>query len=138
VSENAAPGTSITLTPTDGPDDAGVKPPLYMRNELTYKGQTRFASILARKVPGGLAIVDDISFFIRGDANGDRSVDISDPITVLGYLFSGSQSPPCPDAADSDDDGIINITDAIVILDQLFRGHSGIAQPFPEAGADTT
>jgi hypothetical protein len=138
VSENAAPGTSIALTPTDGPDDAGVKPPLYMRNELTYKGQARFASILPRKVPGVLAIVDDISFFVRGDANGDHAVDISDPITVLDFLFSGSQSVSCPDAADADDDGVIIITDAIVILDQLFRGHSGIAPPFPEAGADTT
>jgi hypothetical protein len=28
--------------------------------------------------------------FIRADANGDGSVDIGDPIAVLGYLFGGA------------------------------------------------
>ncbi len=41
--------------------------------------------------------------FLRGDANHDTAIDISDPIRVLDFLFGGGSFPPCMDAADGDD-----------------------------------
>jgi hypothetical protein len=76
--------------------------------------------------------------FTRGDADGDGDVNITDPIGTLGYLFSGSTSLPCKDAADADDSGSLDITDAIYTLGYLFLGASPPKPPFPACGADPT
>ena len=81
--------------------------------------------------------VEDPSVFVRGDANGDGSVNLSDPITILGYLFLGG-ALDCLDAGDADDDGKLSITDAIVLLNHLFRGGLPPASPYPELGSDST
>ncbi len=76
--------------------------------------------------------------FIRGDANDDTEIDISDPLRILGFLFIGLDSPPCLTAADADDDGALQINDAVILLGFLFQGGPAPAAPFPEAGLDPT
>jgi len=76
--------------------------------------------------------------FIRGDANADRKVDISDAIYILSYLFSGGVTPDCLDALDSDDTGRIDLTDAVRILGFLFQGQQAPASPYPTAGSDAS
>ncbi|MFQ5653652.1 MAG: hypothetical protein ACE5GW_02840 [Planctomycetota bacterium] len=76
--------------------------------------------------------------FLRGDANGDRIIDIADGITILAYLF-GPGSLSCEDAADSNDDGAIDLADPIGIFQFLFQpGSSPPAYPFPQVGDDLT
>ncbi|HZN60033.1 MAG TPA: DM13 domain-containing protein [Planctomycetota bacterium] len=58
----------------------------------------------------------------RGDANSDLKIDISDPIRVLTYLFSGGDPPPCLPAADANADGRLDISDAVATLSYLFVG----------------
>jgi hypothetical protein len=125
VSPAAIPGTSIEFTPTNGPDGRGVKAPLNIRNELTYRGETRFVSVLPEMVPGRIGIVDDIAPFDRGDSNSDGKVDISDPVFLLWFLFLGGNEPRCPDAADADDSGHLDLTDAVCVLSALFLGTVG-------------
>jgi hypothetical protein len=62
--------------------------------------------------------------FLRGDANGDRGVDISDPIRTFDFLFRGGATPKCLDAADANDDGAVDISDSIWTLLSIFRGGS--------------
>jgi cohesin domain-containing protein/dockerin type I repeat protein len=138
VSANAAPGTSMTLDLTNGPDGEGVRPPYFIRNELTYENGGSFVSTLPQRMAGKIAIVDDIIFFIRGDANRDGAVDISDPISVIEYLYLGGPAPTCMDAADADDNGQVELTDAVVVLSSLFLGTAVISQPYPSQGADLT
>ncbi|MEM7235206.1 MAG: dockerin type I domain-containing protein, partial [Planctomycetota bacterium] len=76
--------------------------------------------------------------FIRGDAEENGAVNISDAITVLQFLFLGGDDPTCLDAADIDDDGQVNITDAIRLLNFLFLGGLKPAAPYPDAGCDAT
>ena len=38
--------------------------------------------------------------FIRGDANKDDGVDISDPVFLINYVFLGGTKPPGFDAGD--------------------------------------
>ncbi len=59
--------------------------------------------------------------FVRGDCNGDGSVNIADAIGLLNLLFAGG-SITCADACDTNDDGSINIADAIALLNTLFGG----------------
>jgi hypothetical protein len=75
--------------------------------------------------------------FIRGDTNGDRKLDISDPVALLGHLFLGGELR-CVDAGDGNDDGALDITDAIFVLNHLFLGAPGPPPPFPERGRDPT
>ncbi len=76
--------------------------------------------------------------FIRGDANTDRNVDITDAISTLNYLFAGGSSPQCGDAADANDDGRIDLTDPIYTLNFLFQGGPQPPAPSPEEGTDQT
>jgi hypothetical protein len=75
--------------------------------------------------------------FIRGDANYDLTVDISDALATLLFLFAG-RPIACASAADFDDNGVLQLTDSIATLDYLFRGGPRPPPPFPQAGEDPT
>jgi hypothetical protein len=84
--------------------------------------------------------------FLRGDANADGIISLSDVIAVRRYLFAGVDGLGCLDAADADDDGTINLGDAVVLLNNLFgaRGLTGdnwlniLPEPYPVSGQDPT
>jgi hypothetical protein len=77
--------------------------------------------------------------FQRGDANGDGSLNVVDPIRILGHLLAAPTGNPCSDAMDVDDLGTVEISDAILLLDFLFqRGSPPPAAPHGECGADNT
>lgn len=62
--------------------------------------------------------------FRRGDAEPDGTLQITDAVVMLLYLFRGKAAGPCWDAMDFDDDGEIGITDPILLLRYLFaHGH---------------
>ncbi len=75
--------------------------------------------------------------FIRGDANGDRRVDISDAVTILRVLFAAAPAD-CGDALDANDSGGLDIADAISILSYLFASGPPPPPPFPLRGQDPT
>ena len=78
------------------------------------------------------------SGLVRGNVDGDATVNISDVIALLGFLFSGSFDLACEDRGDVDDNGEVNLTDAISLLGYLFLEGIPPAAPFPECGADPT
>ncbi len=137
VLPTATPGSIIPLALSNGPGGDGHGP-FRMRNEITFKGETRYATLFPQTIPGQLNIIQDITFFTRGNANGDSEVDVSDAVFVLAFLFLGQDAPRCADAADADDNGELELTDAIVILDHLFIGTATIAAPYPRPGYDLT
>lgn len=69
--------------------------------------------------------------FIRGDVNGDGTVDLSDAVSGLDYLFRNTGSLGCEDAADANDDGEIDISDPIRIMLFLFQGGAANQIPAP-------
>lgn len=69
-----------------------------------------------------VAVVPPAPEVRRLDVNGDTNVDISDPITLLAYLFQSGAALPCDDAADVNDDGELSIADPVSILASLFGG----------------
>ncbi len=74
--------------------------------------------------------------FIRGDANGDGVVSISDAHYLFNFLFRVGDYPECGFAADVNDDGQINITDAIELCVFTVRGVPVPKPPFPAPGLD--
>jgi hypothetical protein len=78
--------------------------------------------------------------FLRGDANSDCRVDITDGIYILSWLFTGGKKPTCLDAADTNDTGVIDISDGIFVLGYLFLGSAAPPAPGPKPppGQDAT
>jgi hypothetical protein len=74
--------------------------------------------------------------FIRGDVNGDGSLDITDPVAALAFLFAGGPPLPCADAADFNDSGNLDISDPVSTLAYLFQGGAAPGEPFPLPGFD--
>lgn len=75
--------------------------------------------------------------FVRGDADGDSRVNITDAVAVLLHLFGGMRLE-CEDHGDVDDSGEVSIADAIGLLDFLFRRGPAPRPPFPRPGHDPT
>ena len=60
--------------------------------------------------------------FLRGDVNGDGSVNISDVTALIDYLLSGNASGINLSGADCNQDSSINISDVTALIDYLLAG----------------
>jgi hypothetical protein len=87
-----------------------------------------------QSIPGSCSGIN----FVRGDSNGDGSLDISDAIAALEFLFDNVSSSTCMDAYDTNDDAAINIADPIRLLDYLFSGAAEPPAPGITCGEDQT
>ena len=58
--------------------------------------------------------------FVRGDANRDGRLSLTDAIATATALFSGGAALTCEDAADANDDGQLDLTDTLATLRFLF------------------
>jgi len=85
-------------------------------------------------IDGGLTLADH---FIRGDANFDGAIQISDAQSILGRVLLG-HSIVCDDSADANDDGNLDISDPVYLLNHMFSSGPAPHAPFPEPGIDPT
>lgn len=69
--------------------------------------------------------LNPLPVFLIGDSNGSGNVNISDAISILGYLFLGTREV-CLVASDVNDDHDIGLADAIYLLQKLFLEDEGI------------
>jgi hypothetical protein len=74
--------------------------------------------------------------YIRGDANADGAVNITDAVYLATFLLAGGAPIPCGKSADTDDGGSIELTDAVFLLNSLFLGGRGVAEPASSCGVD--
>jgi hypothetical protein len=59
---------------------------------------------------------------LRGDVNGDGSVNISDVTALIDYLLSGNASGINLSGADCNQDSSVNISDVTSLIDYLLSG----------------
>jgi opacity protein-like surface antigen len=100
-------------------------------NILSYKGDAPTHPTLA----AGTITLNPVvtgSLFQRGDANADGKVDLSDAVSVLGWLFLGGADPKCEESCNADSSDKVDLTDAVFILSFLFLGGKDPAAPFPK------
>src|SRR6266540_624370 len=76
--------------------------------------------------------------FIRGDSNLDRTIDITDAVSLLGCLYLGQACASCEDASDANDDGSLDLSDAVYTLAFAFLGGVAPRPPHPAPGPDPT
>lgn len=72
--------------------------------------------------------------FIRGDTNGDATLDIADAVRQLIWLFLGGAALPCRAAGDVNGDADLDLSDPVYGLMHLFLGGPPPVAPFPECG----
>ncbi len=89
--------------------------------------------------PGpGFSIEGQGGFFVRGDADQNAAIEITDAVATLGFLFLGAERPFCMDALDANDDGALNVTDPVFTLNFLFLGGAALPAPHPGPEIDPT
>ncbi len=60
---------------------------------------------------------------IVGDVNLDGTVNISDAVYIINYVFAGGPEPmPILLAGDANCDGTVNVSDAVRIINYIFAG----------------
>jgi len=60
--------------------------------------------------------------FVCGDANTDQSVDISDAVYLIAYIFSGGAAPSPMTAGDANCDDAVDISDVVYVVSYIFSG----------------
>lgn len=133
----ASSGTIFTgLHPTDGPYNVAVH---YASNFAPVISQSfeigGYGGVLSDLVTTYVTAFGGVlgGQFKRGDMNADGSVNLQDPIQILGFLFNMGAAPVCPDSADANDDGSINLQDPVLILQFLFNFGLPPAAPGPNS-----
>ena len=84
------------------------------------RGRAAFADDLVLQPLGS---PDGAPWFERGDVDQSGALNITDAVTILGFLFTApAPGAFCADSADVDDDGRVAVTDAIRLLQYLYQG----------------
>jgi hypothetical protein len=60
--------------------------------------------------------------FTCGDANGDETVNVSDAVYIINYVFVSGDPPDPYEAGDCNCDAIVNVSDAVWIINYVFVG----------------
>jgi PKD repeat protein len=130
VTEDALEGATTEVKLVNNP---ALSPVI---NVFTVNALSRFPALESSTVEVIIVRPPFLKRFVRGDVDGNGSVDITDAVKVLNFLFLGSEAPACMDAADVTDRGNVNISAAISLLTYLFLGGTQPAVPFPNKGLD--
>jgi len=60
------------------------------------------------------------TYFVAGDANNDETVNVSDVVYLINYLFIGGPPPVAFPSGDVNCDGKINASDVVYLINYLF------------------
>ncbi|MEE2883976.1 MAG: dockerin type I repeat-containing protein [Planctomycetota bacterium] len=147
IEEPTPTGSLITLTSTGGPLPSlsgDILGELIIARPESAPGSWNFQLTEGQSFVDQTAVENLIDatatwldHFIRGDANIDGTIDISDAEVIIAGGWLGVPFP-CQDAADANDDGTLDISDVITVLQHLFSGTAPPPAPFPEPGEDPT
>lgn len=62
------------------------------------------------------------SIIVSGDVDGSGSVDISDVVFLIAYIFGGGPPPTSMVAGDANCDGTVDISDVVYVIAFIFGG----------------
>jgi glucose/arabinose dehydrogenase len=69
-------------------------------------------------------IPDECEIYLCGDANSDQSVNVSDAVWIINYVFIGGEAPNPMESGEVNCDGSVNVSDAVWIINYVFVGGS--------------
>jgi hypothetical protein len=116
---DAASRIAQTTVSVGGPATPGI---IVLSNDPAQSDVVRRTVIAAASTSDGVIRFPAVAVALRGDANADGQLDISDALVILGNLFLGGEALLCPGAGDFNLDGTLDLTDPVAILSNLFLG----------------
>ncbi len=108
----------LYFTPSGSP---GASSPISFNAYSSYT-PTFQGSLSSYVVPSSPGSVSVTSCTLRGDSNGDLTVDIADLIYMVDYSFNGGPDPILIEASDVDCSGSVDISDLVYMADFMFSG----------------
>jgi subtilisin family serine protease len=79
-----------------------------------------FSTFLGDYIPGYASAEISLSSDIRGDANGDQTVNVSDAVHIINYIFLNGEPPVSQCGGDANNDSDVNVSDAVFIINYIF------------------
>jgi Dockerin type I domain len=73
--------------------------------------------------------IGDACEFICGDANSDQTINVSDAVWIINYVFAGGDPPDPLMIGDSNCDTVVNVSDAVWIINYVFVGGNAPCDP---------
>ncbi len=119
-----------TIIPIEFEDDAAAAPAKY--NLGSVAGEV----VLPILTNGSVTANCMQEEFLRGDANEDGAVSISDAVYMVQYLFLSGPASDCERTGDANGDGFLNVADAVYLLNAYFSGGAAIPAPYPDCDLD--
>ncbi len=66
--------------------------------------------------------IGNVCEFICGDATADGTVNVSDAVRIINYVFAGGDPPDPLEAGDVNCSSDVNVSDAVYIINYVFTG----------------
>lgn len=63
-----------------------------------------------------------VSHYLRGDANGDQTIDVGDVVYLVNYLYRSGSAPDPLWTGDANCDLVTNVGDIVYLINYLYRG----------------
>ncbi|MCK4385625.1 MAG: hypothetical protein KAW52_05105 [candidate division Zixibacteria bacterium] len=93
----------------------------YNPRVIAYSDWVHMVWVDARDMHGD-AFYKRGTWYLRGDTNRDRIINVIDIVYLINYLFIGGPSPLIFDSGDVNDDNQVNVVDIVYLINYLFGG----------------
>jgi len=70
----------------------------------------------------GIVKTTAVANYVCGDADGDATVNISDAVFLINYIFKSGPAADPAEAGDANGDGAVNVADAVYLIEYIFKG----------------
>jgi hypothetical protein len=64
----------------------------------------------------------DACDILCGDANSDETLNVSDAVYIINYVFKGGPAPGPLCVGDTNGDVSVNVSDAVYVVSYIFKG----------------
>lgn len=134
--DNSSNGSFFRIDdPTGSLDNRGVDNGIYVDSDVD-NGVVYSYILISEDGSGRLGMYSDIiaveaneGTFLRGDANGDGSLNIGDAVFLVNYQFRSGPAPDPPELGEANCDDTPNIGDIVAIINYLYRNWPPLVCP---------
>lgn len=87
-----------------------------------HTGQIDFTANVQDEAGGSTSRAYSFKVYLNGDADGSDTIDVSDAVYIIAYIFSGGPAPVPTGKGDTDCSNSIDISDAVFLISYIFSG----------------
>ncbi len=71
---------------------------------------------------GNVVVMGETPEYSTGDANGDGTINVGDPVYLINHIFKSGPAPVPLEAGDANCDTAVNVGDAVFLINFIFNG----------------